>query len=67
MQLLRPRVEGLFARIECWTNANNAADVFWRSMSRDNVTTWYGKTAESRIFDPSDTDADLFMAHLRNP
>jgi RHS repeat-associated protein len=50
----RPRIEGLFARIERWTNANNPTDVFWRSISKDNVTTLYGKTIESRIADPSD-------------
>ena len=50
----RPRIEGLFARIERWTNTADAADVFWRSISKDNVTTWYGKTAESRIADPAD-------------
>ena len=50
----RPRVEGLFARIERWVNLSDSADTFWRSISSDNVTTWYGKTAESRIEDPSD-------------
>ncbi|MFX0577752.1 SpvB/TcaC N-terminal domain-containing protein [Nocardia nepalensis] len=54
VQRYRPRVEGLFARIERWTNRTDAADVFWRSISRDNVTTWYGRTAESRIADPAD-------------
>src|SRR5438045_3784295 len=50
----RPRIEGLFARIERWTNTTDAKDVFWRSISKDNVTTWYGKTAESRIADTAD-------------
>ncbi len=50
----RPRVEGLFARIERWTNVANPTDTFWRSISKDNVTTWYGRTAESRIADPAD-------------
>ena len=50
----RPRIEGLFARIERWTNTRDATDVFWRSISKDNITTWYGKTAESRIADPAD-------------
>ncbi|MFI7003306.1 SpvB/TcaC N-terminal domain-containing protein [Nocardia sp. NPDC050175] len=48
----RPRVEGLFARIEHWTNLADARDVSWRSISRDNVTTWYGRDARSRIADP---------------
>jgi hypothetical protein len=50
----RPRVEGLFARIERWSNPNNPADVYWRSISRDNVTTVYGKSPASRIADPAD-------------
>jgi len=47
----RPRIEGLFARIERWTNQANPGDTFWRSISKDNITTWYGRTAESRIAD----------------
>lgn len=50
----RPRIEGLFARIERWTSKTNPSDTFWRSISRANITTWYGKTAESRISDPND-------------
>src|SRR6267142_1041490 len=50
----RPRIEGLFARIERWTNATDATHVFWRSISKDNITTWYGKTSDSRIADPAD-------------
>ncbi|HLN64432.1 MAG TPA: SpvB/TcaC N-terminal domain-containing protein, partial [Symbiobacteriaceae bacterium] len=36
----RPRVEGLFARIERWTAANG--DIHWRSISKENVLTLYG-------------------------
>lgn len=50
----RPRIEGLFARIERWANVADPTDVFWRSISRDNITTWYGRTEESRIYDPDD-------------
>src|ERR1017187_8932117 len=50
----RPRVEGLFARIERWINLSDPQDTFWRSISKDNITTWYGKTPESRIVDPAD-------------
>jgi RHS repeat-associated protein len=49
-----PRVEGLFTRIERWTNTTDATDVFWRSISKDNITTWYGRPADSRIADPAD-------------
>jgi RHS repeat-associated protein len=51
----RPRIEGLFARIERWTSLTDASDTFWRSISKDNITTWYGKTAASRIADPADS------------
>ncbi len=49
----RPRIEGLFARIERWTNQSDPQDMFWRSISKENGTSWYGKTSESRITDPS--------------
>jgi hypothetical protein len=49
----RPRIEGLFARIERWTD-HDSGDTHWRSITKDNVTTLYGKTEESRIYDPSD-------------
>src|SRR4051794_32696839 len=47
----RPRVEGLFALTERWTN-KQTGESHWRSISKDNITTLYGKTAESRIADP---------------
>jgi RHS repeat-associated protein len=49
----RPRVEGLFARIERWMN-RQTRDIHWRTISPDNVTTLYGRTPESRIADPDD-------------
>ena len=53
VQRYRPRIEGLFARIERWTNLQTGA-IHWRSITRDNVTTLYGRTDESRIADPKD-------------
>ncbi len=50
----RPRIEGLFARIERWTNIADPGDVHWRSISKDNILTLYGKDADSRIADPAD-------------
>jgi RHS repeat-associated protein len=49
----RPRIEGLFARIEHWTRQSDG-DVHWRSISRDNILTLYGKDSTSRIADPTD-------------
>ncbi|HEY0137949.1 MAG TPA: SpvB/TcaC N-terminal domain-containing protein, partial [Nannocystis sp.] len=51
----RPRVEGLFARIERWV-ANDTGEVHWRSISRENVTSYYGRSAESRIADPANPE-----------
>src|SRR5579872_1502719 len=50
----RPRVESFFARIERWIDLSDPRDTFWRSISKNNVTSWYGKSAASRIADPSD-------------
>ncbi len=48
----RPRIEGLFARIERWTRMADG-DTHWRSISKDNILTVYGSTFESRIADPA--------------
>jgi RHS repeat-associated protein len=49
----RPRIEGLLARIERWTRDADG-DVHWRSISKDNILTLYGKDANSRIAEPDD-------------
>ncbi|TDD93347.1 SpvB/TcaC N-terminal domain-containing protein [Actinomadura rubrisoli] len=49
----RPRVEGPMARIERWTR-NGDGDVHWRTISRDNILSVYGKDQRSRIADPAD-------------
>src|SRR5215831_3358959 len=51
----RPRIEGLFARIERWTNVQTGV-MHWRSITRDNITTLYGKDANAIIYDPSEAD-----------
>lgn len=58
VQLYRPRIEGLFARIERWTD-KKTGDVHWRSISKDNITTIYGKTKDSRIYGHND-DSHIF-------
>jgi hypothetical protein len=52
VKVYRPRTEGLFARIERWTNLADGI-AHWRSISRDNVLTVYGLDAASRVADPS--------------
>ncbi len=56
IQRYRPRIEGLFARIERWTNIQSN-ETHWRSISRDNITTVYGRTTDSRIEDPDAPDS----------
>ena len=51
----RPRIEGLFALIERWSVPGQQQRTFWRTISRDNITSWYGRTDDSRITDPADT------------
>jgi RHS repeat-associated protein len=51
----RPRIEGLFARIERWTSLK-CGEVHWRSISKDNILTVYGLDANSRIADPKHPD-----------
>jgi RHS repeat-associated protein len=53
VQGYRPRIEGLFARIERWRDLDSG-EAHWRTISSANVTTVYGATADSRIFDPAD-------------
>jgi hypothetical protein len=50
----RPRAEELFARIERWVDLGDGETTFWRSITKENVSSWYGRAAESRIADPSD-------------
>jgi hypothetical protein len=49
----RPRREGLFARIERWTDLAGG-QTHWRSITGSNLTTLYGSTPDSRIADPAD-------------
>ncbi|WP_330766951.1 SpvB/TcaC N-terminal domain-containing protein [Rhodococcus sp. M8-35] len=50
----RPRIEGLFARIERWNRIGTPGDVHWRSISKDNILTLYGYDPNSRVADPLD-------------
>jgi RHS repeat-associated protein len=50
----RPRTEGTFLRIERWEGA--AGGEHWRVVSRDNVTSVYGRGEEARIADPEAAD-----------
>jgi RHS repeat-associated protein len=49
----KPRIEGLFARIERWTEKATGI-IKWRVITKDNVTTLFGWTVNSVIVDPTD-------------
>lgn len=51
----RPRTEGLFARIEQLTHEHDKSDVFWRTISGENITSIFGDTKSSRIQNPNDS------------
>lgn len=53
IRFYRPRIEGLFARIERWTH-KTSGEIKWRVITRENLTTLFGWSEGSRIFDPQD-------------
>jgi RHS repeat-associated protein len=46
--IYRPRIEGLFARIEKWQNVETK-DVHWQATTKENITSYYGLTTQARI------------------
>lgn len=48
----RPRTEGLFARIEKWVSKNDTGNIHWRAITKENITSIYGKRSQTRIIDP---------------
>lgn len=53
IRFYRPRIEGLFARIERWMEKASGI-LKWRIITKDNVTTLLGWSADSVIADPKD-------------
>ncbi len=49
----KPRIEGLFARIERWTE-KTTGQIKWRVITRDNTTTLFGWTNNAIISNPKD-------------
>jgi RHS repeat-associated protein len=47
----RPRIEGMFARVERWTD-NTTGLSHWRTITKEDVTTLFGLDDNSRIADP---------------
>ncbi|NTW77620.1 MAG: insecticidal toxin complex protein, partial [Syntrophaceae bacterium] len=51
IRFYRPRIEGLFARIERWTH-KTTGEIRWRVITKNNITTLFGWSGASRISDP---------------
>jgi hypothetical protein len=49
----KPRIEGVFARIERWTEIANGR-IKWRVINKENSTTLFGWTDNSILFNPDD-------------
>lgn len=49
----RPRIEGLFVRIERWTKMDGG-EIKWKITTKDNTTTLFGWTTNARIAAPGD-------------
>jgi len=47
----RPRTEGSFARIERWQSRTQPAEVYWRTTTKDNVTSIYGQSPAAHLSD----------------
>ncbi|NUP11205.1 MAG: toxin, partial [Polyangiaceae bacterium] len=57
IERFRPRTEGAFSKVERWTNTDTL-ESHWRVTSRDNATSFFGRTTESRIAGPEQSTID---------
>jgi len=55
IRFYRPRIEGLFARIERWSG-KTSQEIKWRVITKENITTLLGWSAGSRIADHKDAN-----------
>lgn len=53
IRFYKPRIEGLFARIERWIEDVTGC-IKWRVITKDNITSLFGWTASAIISDPDD-------------
>ena len=59
----RPRIEGVWARIEQWKK-KSTGEIHWRTISPNNVTSLYGVDNTSRIANPADDTLKIFEWRL---
>lgn len=55
IRFYKPRIEGLFARIERWQH-KTTGEIRWRVITKENVATLFGWSAGSRIANPKDAN-----------
>jgi RHS repeat-associated protein len=53
IRFYKPRIEGLFARIERWSH-KTSGEIKWRVITKENTTTLFGWSPNSRIAHPKD-------------
>ncbi len=53
VRFYKPGIEGLFARIERWSD-KASQEIKWRVITKENITTLFGWSVTSRISDPKD-------------
>jgi RHS repeat-associated protein len=62
VRLYRPRIEGMYARIERWTERLTGIS-HWRTITRENVISLFGTDDLSRVANPADS-RQVFRWHL---
>ncbi|HXA84463.1 MAG TPA: SpvB/TcaC N-terminal domain-containing protein [Candidatus Dormibacteraeota bacterium] len=62
VRLYRPRIEGMYARIERWTERGTGIS-HWRTITRENVISLFGMEDTSRVANPADK-RQVFRWHL---
>lgn len=55
IRFYRPRIEGMFARIERWSG-KTSPEIKWRVITKENLTTLLGWSTASRVYDPQDAN-----------
>ena len=55
IRFYKPRIEGLFVRIERWTK-KDGSEIKWRVITKENVTTLFGWSQNSRLTDPNNPE-----------
>ena len=62
VRLYRPRIEGMYARIERWTDRGTGIS-HWRTITRENVISLFGMEDTSRVTNPAN-QRQVFRWHL---